>query len=214
MTTPVKKSKDITGHRNGMLVAVSFAYKKNNRQYWKFKCDCGNYKIIERQNATNGNTKSCGCSTVKFRTQSKRFHGKSKSLIYKTWNGIMQRCTNKNHVAYKYYGGCGIRVCDRWKSFENFYADMGDKPDGMDSIDRINTNGDYEPSNCEWSTNIKQGRNTKRNRVIEYKGDRMCISEIAEKYNINQKTIISRLNAGISVEDAIETPIGECVLKK
>lgn len=100
-------------------------------------------------------------------------HGMSKTSTYKSWEAMIQRCSNASLKAYKNYGGRGIYVCKQWTKFENFYADMGIKPKGC-SIDRIDLNGNYEPLNCRWSTMKQQNRNRRNNRLIELNGETMC----------------------------------------
>ena len=91
-------------------------------------------------------------------------HGRSKTPLFKVWDAILQRCNNPNSQAYRYYGGRGIKVCERWLQFENFYADMGERPTGL-TVERINNDGDYEPSNCRWATRAEQMRNTRRQSI-------------------------------------------------
>jgi hypothetical protein len=148
---------DISGKRFGRLVAVRRVEKK-----WLFACDCGGEKIINPSNVKRGLTKSCGCfnreSAAARNTRLVTTHGLTRTPEFKVWQGMHQRCNNPNDKSYKNYGGRGIAVCERWASFENFYADMGSRPDGM-SIDRINNDGDYEPNNCRWTSWDVQANN-------------------------------------------------------
>lgn len=121
-------------------------------------CDCGTFRRVTCKNLNNGTSKSCGCSV---KTAAKT-HGMQGTQIYEIWASMKNRCTNPKKKDYKYYGGRGITVCEEWKnSFENFYKDMGDCPEGM-SLDRIDTNGNYELSNCKWSTKKEQSFNTRK----------------------------------------------------
>lgn len=138
-------------------------------------------------------------------------HGHAKdgqqSRTYKSWSEMRYRCQNKYNKAYPYYGGRGITVCKRWNIFINFLTDMGECPEGM-SLDRIDNNGNYEPSNCKWSTRKQQQRNIRSNRTLTYKGITMCLSEWSEYLGISQNTLTSRLvNQGWPVEKAFSTPI-------
>ena len=125
---------------------------------------------------------------------------------YKSWCEMKHRCDNSNFKDFNRYGGRGINYCSRWNSFENFYEDMGDRPEGT-SIDRIDTNGNYEPSNCRWATQKTQQRNRRNNRLLKYNGKLITMAEISETTGIQPSTIRSRINRhGWSVERATTTP--------
>lgn len=140
--------------------------------------------------------------------------GAQNTRTYKTWCGMITRCTNPRVATYKYYGGRGITVCERWRKFPAFLADMGERPAGT-SLDRIDNNGNYEPSNCRWATPKIQVRNTSHNRLLEYRGQRRCIAEWVEITGIPRTTIRGRLRIGWPVARALSTPYrgtiaGEC----
>lgn len=126
---------------------------------WICRCECGSIKLISSLSLKNGMSKSCGCLKSDLAKRQNLIHGhetkKGKSRTYTTWDNMTQRCTNPNRPEYKYYGGRGITICTEWKDFATFYADMGERPNGM-SLDRIDTNGNYEPNNCKWSTRAEQ----------------------------------------------------------
>lgn len=120
---------------------------------------------------------------------------------------MFQRCQNPNNNWYKEYGQRGIAVCQRWsESFENFLEDMGRRPDGH-SLDRINNAGNYEPSNCKWSTAKQQARNRRNNRIVTYQGVNMSLAEACEKIGIGQLVVGNRLRRGWDIEDALHTPL-------
>lgn len=155
------KFKDLTGLKiNNLLVLGQgdFIYDKNNHRLvtWDCQCICGKIFNVRASNLKNkGGTKSCGCVNNKK-------HGMCKTKTYNSWNGCIQRCTNPKHHKYKAYGLMGIKVCDRWlSSFENFYEDMGECPEGM-TLDRIDNSKDYEPSNCRWASKSIQQYNRKQ----------------------------------------------------
>ena len=134
-------------------------------------------------------------------------HGQTGSNTYLSWRAMKKRCGNQNNPSYKYYGGRGIKVCDRWlNSFKNFYEDMGKKPSGK-SLDRINNDGNYEPRNCRWATYKEQGRNRKDNPCYKYKGGKKLLLEIAEETGINYFTLWSRLKRNWTPEKAFSTPV-------
>lgn len=159
---------DITGQRFGRLVALAF--HDRTRLYhgrWLCCCDCGETKIVRGNNLKNGHVKSCGClnrdSTVKRSTIHGQTPRSGRSGTFYSWAAMMQRCSNPKAQAFKYYGARGVAVCERWRSFVNFLADMGSRPDGH-SIERIDVNGNYEPGNCKWLPRSEQSKNTRRAR--------------------------------------------------
>lgn len=142
------------GQKIGRLYVVcESVIKRDRRTCWVCLCDCGRVKTISGKLLRNGHARSCGC-------RERMKHGKYKSRIYNCWRDMKDRCYNEHNPRYKDYGGRGIKVCDRWLDFNNFYADMGDKPKGK-SIDRIDNDGDYCPENCKWSTRSEQQWNTR-----------------------------------------------------
>jgi hypothetical protein len=150
---------DVTGQRFGRLVVVRFAYSRIHA-YWHCVCDCGNETIVSRSNLVFGGVVSCGCMRRDTSTRighANKTHGHSGynvSREYKSWQAMHQRCTNPKDPSFKWYGGRGIKVCERWSLFENFLEDMGPRPPGT-VLDRINPDGNYELSNCQWG---KTGR--------------------------------------------------------
>lgn len=151
---------DISGHRFGRLIAIAFARKDGRRHMWLCICDCGKQSEVRKENLRSGNTTSCGCH--KRRCLDSTTHGYAagkKSLLYRVWSSMLERCRNPNNRSYADYGGRGITVCERWHKFENFLADMGERPSDKHSIDRVDNDGDYAPSNCKWSTKMEQRHN-------------------------------------------------------
>ena len=137
-------------------------------------------------------------------------HEGRKTPEYNAWRNMKIRCYDENHDSFEYYGGRGIQVCDRWlDDFAHFLADMGLRPDGC-SLDRIDPDGNYEPSNCRWATVGEQARNKRSARVFSYKGRTQCIFEWAEEYGVNYHTLYKRLNRlGMTIDEALEKPIRE-----
>ena len=145
-----------------MLVAVEPTGEKIDRSMvWQCRCDCGKYCDRSQRNLRNGRTTSCGCKRMAILTGGKPYHGKASSRTYRIWSGMQSRCFNPRVKEYKYYGGRGITVCERWRDFRLFLQDMGEIPPGL-SIDRINNDGNYEPGNCKWSTAKEQANNRRR----------------------------------------------------
>jgi hypothetical protein len=123
-------------------------------------------------------------------------HGHSFSPTYRSWRMMVSRCKYPTHNSYKNYGGRGIVVCVRWQSFENFLADMGERPSIHHQIDRIDTDGHYEPGNCRWATVREQHRNMKRNRLITIGGRTLCATDWAQANGIKPATVLSRIGLG------------------
>jgi hypothetical protein len=187
---------DISGQHFGRWTAIA-----SIGDGWLCRCDCGTEKVVSSSHLRNGRTKSCGCATSELLSQP-RTHGKRHTRAWKIWSGIIQRCNNPRHARYADYGGRGIAVCDSWKTFEGFYADMGDPPEGC-SIDRIDNELGYCKSNCRWSSKIEQARNTRTNRIFEINGVSKSLAEWCEIYGVIYTTAHSRVSRGWSIERAL-----------
>lgn len=159
---------DLIGKQFGYLVVIGRNGSKGGKTLWTCRCNCGREIIATASNLRTGNTKSCGCfhrERAVERGRNSRTHGNwingHASPTYRSWLAMHGRCKHSYVNGFEYYGGRGIKVCDRWKRFENFFADMGERPLGS-SLDRINGDGNYEPSNCRWATTLEQRHNQKR----------------------------------------------------
>lgn len=190
---------DIPLKFNRLTIVERLPDRNHKTKVVKCLCDCGNYTIVQYSNLINGHTKSCGCLNAETLANFK--HGMCKSPEYKSYRKMIERCYYKKQSSYSYYGGRGIKVCERWlMSFDNFFKDMGLKPSNNHSLDRLDVNGNYEPSNCRWATKKEQSNNTRRNVIYEYNGKSMTQSQWAEHLGISHEKIsrhISENNVGI-----------------
>lgn len=196
--------KEMLGVRFGKLLVTKRADNlKDGTAVWVCLCDCGVQKNIAGTKLRAGRQTSCGCSSPKFNSESITTHGMSRTRVYKIWAGMISRCRNpSDEKSKRLYSDKGIEVCERWKTFENFFQDMGDAPIGA-SIDRIDGSKNYEPSNCRWATPEEQANNTTRNRFIEHNGKTMTISMWARQLGIKPNTLTYRLRRGKSIEQAL-----------
>jgi hypothetical protein len=155
-------SKIISDKKYGRLTAIGFShYSKTQKAQWKFRCDCGQEIIADAYNVRTGHTRSCGCLRhEQARTLSKAniIHGLADTREYWAWRQMLRRCSDPRDNRYFLYGARGITVCKRWHTFQNFIADMGRRPPGM-TLDRIDSDGNYEPQNCRWATPKQQAAN-------------------------------------------------------
>jgi hypothetical protein len=152
---------DITDQRFGRLTVIQrSANCRQGQARWLCKCDCGNLREVESSHLRRGQTQSCGCLAreLLIKRSLRHGHARDKTPTYLTWKSMFRRCTTPTDPAYSRYGGRGIHVCKRWYKFENFLADMGERPPGK-SIDRINNDEGYSPQNCRWATALEQTKN-------------------------------------------------------
>ena len=182
------------------------------RRYFECRCECGTLVEVSLHHLRSGHTISCGCLLRDKQRERSDYHGMEGSLAWQTWESMKHRCYKKSSRGYSNYGGRGIRVCERWRhSFKAFLEDMGPRPSADHSIDRIDNDGDYEPGNCRWALRSEQSRNRSDNRILEYRGERMCMTDWARRFGIRKSTLHSRLERGMSVEEALTTPVRQWI---
>jgi hypothetical protein len=200
------KVEDLTLRRFGRLIVIGRGTNaKRGNSRWNCICSCGTETTVIAAALRSRAISSCGCASVDTRT----VHGygrRVKSAEYRIWVGMTKRCNNPNAKKFKDYGGRGIKVCERWRDFRNFLADMGLRPSTDYSLDRYpDNNGNYEPGNVRWATRQQQGRNTRSNRIVVFQGERMSVIEAAERSGVRYFTAIRRLNDGWTVERTFST---------
>lgn len=202
---------DLTGQKFGYWTVIERATNNNKGEArWLCRCECGALKVVLGSSLRRGLSTNCGCKRLEKFKKSNTKHGKRQHPLYVVWVDIKRRCLNKNDSAYVYYGGRSITICNEWiDNFENFYnwSIKNGYKKGL-SIDRIDTNGNYEPKNCRWTNAKTQARNRRNNFNITYNGQTKCLSEWSEILGINRGTLKSRiLRSKWSIEKAFNTPI-------
>jgi len=133
-------------------------------------------------------------------------HGRHNTPEYRAWGDMKQRCQRPSHASYKNYGGRGITVCDRWQTFENFFADMGERPTQQHSIDRRDNNGNYTPENCRWATRDEQMSNLRKTRLITFNGETLHMAEWARRTGIKSANILARIKLGWPLDMVLGPP--------
>lgn len=198
---------DLTGMRAGRVVVVKYLGRIKGQSMWECLCDCGKLCAKRMSHLKSGVSKSCGCYNRDIMLDKFKTHGLSKHPLRSIHNSMMARCYNPKSKAYKFYGAKGIKVCERWHLFKNFYDDMILGYEKGLSIERNVVTGHYELSNCRWATTVEQSRNRTDNVFLEYEGQKMILSDWAEKMKIRKATLSLRLKLGWSVERALSEPV-------
>lgn len=185
--------KDRVGQVFGKLTVLSRVGSRRGKAAWLCHCECGKDKIVTGGALAEGQI-SCGCAHVGHPT-----HGGSYTRTFRIWSNMKSRCNNQNVPAYKHYGGRGIRVCNRWyDSFEAFYEDMGKCPEGY-SIERVNNDGNYEPSNCKWIPLGEQGKNKRGNIRI----NNATVADTAVEKGMKEATVRYRIKHNVSLDKKV-----------
>ena len=200
---------ELVGKKFGRLTVIRRAPKGGNCISWVCRCDCGKEITTRSTSLRNGHTKSCGCYQRDAVSAANTTHGQSRHELFSVWAGMMDRCYNTKSASYPNYGGRGITICKRWRIFDNFLADMSPRPVGT-SIDRINNDKGYMPSNCRWATAQEQQQNTRRNHVLVVDGVeyRSAISA-CKAAGVSQATFYRRVSRGMTPQDALDNLRGK-----
>lgn len=194
------------GQKFDQLTVIAGPVFRNKRTYYICDCLCGQKSEARHDSLLSGNTRSCGCLIGTTKKHGHTANGLT-SGEYHSWDAMQRRCNNPRCSQYPNYGGRGISVCERWSaSFEDFLADMGSRPSPKHSLDRIDVNGNYEPTNCRWATVTEQGNNRRTNKQITYNGETRTYAEWERYLNWPPGTIGSRIRLGWSQERALQFP--------
>ncbi len=205
--------KDLTGQRFGRLTVLEFVPDKKSHASWLCQCDCGNKKVIRGNSLKGGKVLSCGCIATEISREKARLlhnpmHNLSKTKLYSIWSAMKQRCYNIKCMSYENYGGRGITVCAEWQDdFQAFYnwAIANGYNDNL-TIERIDNNGNYEPSNCCWTDRQKQSRNRRSNISVKYNNQTICLQEAAELSGISINILRYRYRNGDRGERLFRSP--------
>lgn len=205
--------KKLTGQQFGRLEVIAYAgVDKHGNTMWLCQCTgpgCEGKQVTARgANLKNGHTASCGCLNREQSTRRrKRTHGLGGHRLYKVWHSMISRCMNPQSKDYARYGGRGITVCETWLGPETglaqFIADMGPAYREGLQLDRRDNDGPYSRANCQWVTRTQNGRNTRRNQVIEYAGQSRCLADWTEALGLNRSSLRDRLERGWPVARAL-----------
>jgi hypothetical protein len=199
--------KDLNGQTFGRLTVEGEPFYKGQFLHWPCKCTCGQKTNVATRHLNNKSIQSCGCFGREKSREAATTHGLGKPPEYGIWSGMWDRCTNANGPKFKDYGGRGIKVCDRWEKFENFYSDMGSRPSNSHEIDRYPDNdGNYEPSNCRWATKKEQCNNRRSCRMFTFRNRTQSLKLWCEDLRMNYDMVQMRLRAGLSIEEALTRP--------
>lgn len=191
----------------GMLTIIGNAAPSGKAARYLCRCECGKEKVILYNNMRRGGSTNCGCQRTKALIASTTSHGLSHTPFYNVWSGMRQRCRDKNHISYYRYGGIGIKSCERWESFENFYADMFETYKPGLTLDRIDNKGDYCPENCRWVDWIEQAKTKSNSTMLDFDGESISLPTLARRFGISQKTLRRRILHGMTPKEAVTTPV-------
>jgi len=203
--------KNLVGQTFGDWTVISFGGKRCGNPIWNCRCVCGKEVAVLKPSLVSRKSKGCGCRQYSDLAKRLTRHGMAKRSgrhpCYSIWKNIKARCCNPQSSKFKYYGGRGIKMCNRWQqSFTDFVADMGDRPTPQHTVERKDTNGDYCPENCTWATMREQTRNKRSNRFFTFNGETLCVNDWAARLGIKTTTMQARFKV-MPIEQALALPV-------
>lgn len=184
-------------------------YGRHERRYWLCRCQCGTVRAVLENTLRSGRSTSCGCFTRERSSEVNTKHGASKTYTpeYEAWGAMLDRCRNPNNPRFAKYGGRGIGVCERWKDYEAFLEDMGCRPTPEHSLDRIDNDGNYEPSNCRWAMPHQQMVNRSVTRFVDVDGKKVPLADLAKTSGISANTLRFRILKKWDLHRALTQPV-------
>lgn len=210
--TPVA---DMIGKAFGYLTVLQREGSYRTGAAWRCRCTCGAEVVVAGMKLRQGRTKACCVSGHRWQKSQPPGLTVVYKLEHRSWRHMWWRCTSKDPKHVRNYSARGITICDRWKSFKNFLEDMGKKPTSKHSIDRHpNNDGNYEPTNCRWATAKQQSENRRTTLYVEYRGERMRLTDVVSTLGIATSNIRTRIRLGWSLEDALTIPVKRYAKKR
>lgn len=199
-TTHSQRPINLVGHRFGRLTALARSgTDASGRVVWSCRCDCGATLDVRQNALRKGNTMSCGCMRADMMSERNTRHGMRHHPLYSLWKNMRARCQNPRIEAFRWYGGRGIAVCERWNDFAAFLADMEPRPAGT-TLDHRDANGPYSPDNCRWATPKEQALNLRSTILIELDGVVDSMSGWARRLGVGEKTVRRRHRRGERID--------------
>lgn len=198
------------GRRFERLVVLSAGPRMYARRHrsWIVRCDCGAERAVAEKSLLEGRTRSCGCLQAELKRARMALPKADRHLTpeYRAWRNMRYRCNSPGCRFFHNYGGRGIRVCERWDSYEAFLEDMGTRPSSRHTLERIDNNGNYEPKNCRWATYFDQSRNRRTNRIVSHRGHVGTLTDVSRAMGLPLKIVSVRLFNGWDLARALDTP--------
>ena len=206
------RAESLVGQRFGYLVVLRREGRHRKYAVWRCACDCGKECVARSDRLRHGRKKACGISGHHWKEYLK---DRPPSFTtqhpdeYASWRKMHERCADKHRHNYKNYGARDIKVCERWKVFENFFIDLGPKPTKVHTLERVDNDGNYEPTNCRWATREEQRRNMTCSVYVEHNGQRRLLMDVVAEIGVKRAVVSGRLKMGWPLDKALLTPVRE-----